>query len=125
MTQSSFLLGCICKSYELTRLFYFKGEIYLSSRRTTIDWNEVDDQVLLKGGDNFDYCQEKFFKSLRLCNLSERTAEFYQENLIVIRRALHELKIGDNPESITYCNLQDVLDYCMTKLGNSPGTINH
>jgi site-specific recombinase XerD len=97
----------------------------LSQRRTIIDWNDVSEKVLLKGGDNFEYCQQQFLKSLRLRNLSERTAEFYQENLVVIKRTLHELKMSDKPDSITYENLQDILYYCMDELNNSPGTINH
>lgn len=96
----------------------------MSKRRTTIEWDDVNSEVL-KGGDNFAYCEQQFIKNLRLRNLSERTAAFYQENLVVISRALHKLKIDNKPVTITYNDLQDVLQYCMDELNNSPGTINH
>lgn len=94
-------------------------------RRTRIDWNELNDQILTEGGNDFDYCVNQFIKNLKLRNLSEHTIGFYDKNLTVIRRSMKALGINENPESITRSQLEDVLCYCMDELNNSPGTINH
>lgn len=97
----------------------------MSTRRTSIDWNELNDQILTEGGNDFDYCMDQFIKNLKLRNLSEHTIEFYDKNLTVIRRCLKAMGINENPETIKRDQLEKVLVYCMDELNNNPGTINH
>lgn len=86
---------------------------------------KLQQQSLVEGEYDFDYCVKTFLDELELKNLSYHTRRWHKENLHCVKKALEGLHLPLQPVNMTEKDIKQCILYWKRERHLSPVTINH